>query len=300
MTTPTTRADQKLPIQLTPGDRVGIVAGSGKLPINVAERLLAAGHMPFVALIEDEADRDSVLTSCEHEVLALESFADLVPVMRRHKVTHIVLAGGVDRRPNWRAIRPSFTLLRILPKAISALARGDDGLLRVLVRGLEDYGFRVVGAHEVVPDILAPEGLMTRTAPLKSDRRDLDAALEAALAIGRLDIGQGAVSIGGRVIALEGIEGTDCLLARVADMRDHGRVAGKRRGVLVKCSKPGQEKRTDLPTIGPKTIDGAYAAGLAGIGVEAGSSLVLDFGPMIERADELGIFVIGLPAGTHE
>jgi len=300
MTTPTTRADRNLPIRLAPGDRVGIVAGSGKLPIDVAERLRAIGHAPFVALIEGEADRDSVLTSCEHEFLALEDFPALVPVMRRHGVTHIVLAGGVDRRPNWRAVRPSFALLRILPRAVAALARGDDGLLRILVRGLEDYGFKVVGAHEILPDILSPQGLMTRTSPRKSDWRDLDAALEAALAIGRLDIGQGAVSVGGRVIALEGIEGTDCLLARVADMRDHGRLAGKERGVLVKCSKPGQEKRADLPTIGPKTVDGAHAAGLAGIGVEAGSSLILDFGPMVERADELGLFVVGLPARELE
>jgi len=300
MTTPTIRTEPSLPIRLSPGDRVGIVAGSGKLPINVAERLVAAGHSPFVALVEGEADRNSFLTSCEHEFLALENFAALVPVMRRHNVTHIVLAGGVDRRPNWRAVRPNLALLRILPRAIAALARGDDGLLRILVRGLEDYGFKVVGAHEILPDILSPQGLMTRIAPQKGDWRDLDAALEAALAIGKLDIGQGAVSIGGRVVALEGIEGTDCLLARVADMRDHGRLAGKKRGVLVKCSKPGQEKRADLPTIGPKTVEGAHAAGLAGIGVEAGSSLILDFGPMVARADQLGLFVVGLPPGGRE
>ncbi len=138
---------------------------------------------------------------------------------------------------------------------------------------------------------------MTRAAPSRRDMPDLKAALEAARAIGALDIGQGAVSIGGRVVAVEGIEGTDGLLARVKDLRGHGRIAGKKRGVLVKCAKPGQELRADLPTIGPATVLAAHAAGLAGIGVEAGHSLILDFGDMVERADALGLFVVGLPAG---
>src|SRR5690606_15834225 len=123
-----------------------------------------------------------------------------------------------------RAVRPTLSLLRLLPKAISALAKGDDGLLRALVRALEGHGFTVVGAHEIVPDLLAEEGPMTRTKPQRADWADLEAGLIAARAIGALDIGQGAVAIGGRAIALEGIEGTDQLLARVAGMRDHGRL----------------------------------------------------------------------------
>jgi DUF1009 family protein len=297
MTTPT-RIDANIPIKLAAGDKVGIVAGSGRLPINVAERLIAGGHAPFIAMIEGEADQDPVLQSCDHEFLQLEDFALLVPTLKRHGVTHVVLAGGIGRRPEWRRIKPRFALLAILPRALAALARGDNGLLKALVSGLEAYGMKVVGAHEIVPDLLAIEGAMTKAAPLKSDWRDLDAALVAARTIGALDVGQGAVSVGGRVIALEGIEGTDGLLARVADMRSHGRIAGKKRGVLVKCAKPDQEMRADLPTIGPATVDGAHAAGLAGIGVEAGGSLVLDYGKMVERADELGLFVVGLPKGA--
>ncbi len=299
MTTPT-RIEPKIQIKLAPGDRVGIVAGSGRLPINVAERLMAAGHTPFVAMIKGETDQDATLTSCEHEFLQLEDFALLIPMLKRHGVTHVVLAGGIARRPEWRKIKPRFALLAILPRALAGLARGDNGLLKALVGGLEDYGIKVVGAQEIVPDLLAIEGAMTRAVPLKSDWRDLDAALEAARTIGALDIGQGAVAVGGRVIALEGIEGTDGLLARVAGMRGHGRIAGKKRGVLVKCAKPDQEMRADLPTIGPATVDGAHAAGLAGIGVEAGGSLVLDYGKMIERADALGLFVVGLSKGSGQ
>jgi DUF1009 family protein len=295
MTPTMTRADAERRIELAAGDRVAVVAGSDRLPINVAESLARAGHSPFVVMLAGEADDDPVFSSLEHETLALEEVGALVPLLKRRKVTHVVLAGGISRRPHWRRIRPTLALLRILPRILLALARGDDGLLRAIVGELEANGFTVVGAHEIVPDLLAVEGPMTRARPLKGDAADLDAALAAARAIGALDIGQGAVAIGGRAIALEGIEGTDGLLERVRELRHHGRVGGRKRGVLVKCAKPGQELRADLPAIGPATIDAAHAAGLAGIGVEAGHSLVLDFGKMVERADALGIFVVGLP-----
>jgi DUF1009 family protein len=292
-----TRADAEPRVELAAGDRVAVVAGSGRLPVNVVESLAEAGQAPFVVVLAGEADADPALTSFEHERMALEDVGALVPLLKRRKVTHVVLAGGISRRPHWRQIRPTFGLLRILPRILLALARGDDALLRTIVGEFEANGLTVVGAHEIVPDLLATEGPMTRARPLKSDAADLDAAFAAARAIGALDVGQAAVAIGGRVIALEGVEGTDGLLERVKELRHHGRVGGRKRGVLVKCAKPGQELRADLPAIGPATIDAAHAAGLAGIGVEAGHSLVLDFGEMVERADALGIFVVGLPAG---
>jgi DUF1009 family protein len=296
MTTPTTRISRPL-VELGPADKVAIVAGSGRLPVNIAESLALHGHPPLVLRVRDEADGGSAFASFETDEFGLGEFAEMVPRLKRRGVTHIVLAGGISRRPTWREIRPSLSLLRHLAKALTALARGDDGLLRILVKGIESEGFRVVGAHEIVPDLLAIEGPMTRAKPLKSDAADIDAAYAAARAIGALDIGQGTVSIGGRVIAVEGIEGTDGLLRRVRDLRGHGRLAGKTRGVLVKCAKPGQELRADLPSIGPLTVEAAHAAGLAGIGVEAGRALVLDSAELVARADALGLFVVGLPQG---
>lgn len=296
MTPTMTRADAERRTKLAAGDRVAVVAGSGRLPVNVAESLAEAGHSPFIVMLAGEAD-DPKLASFEHERLALEEIGSLLPLLKRRKITHVVLAGGVSRRPHWRQIRPTLALLRVLPKILIALARGDDGLLRVIIGEIEAEGFKVVGAHEIVPDLLASEGPMTRAKPLKGDMADLDAALAAARAIGVLDIGQAAVAIGGRVVALEGVEGTDGLLERVKELRHHGRIGARKRGVLVKCAKPGQELRADLPGIGPATVNAAHAAGLAGIGVEAGHSLVLDFGETVKRADALGLFVVGLPAG---
>ncbi len=148
-------------------------------------------------------------------------------------------------------------LLAVVPLVVSALAHGDDGLLKVVVRGLEARGFKVVGAHQVVPELVASEGLWTKTSPQKADWRDIEAARAAAEAIGALDIGQGAVAVGGRAIALEGIEGTDAMLERVRDLRGHGRLAGKARAACwVKCAKPGQELRADMPAVGPADCRG--------------------------------------------
>lgn len=295
-----TRTDSPPGLQLGPGSRVGIVAGGGNLPVSIAAHLDENGHQPFVVVLEGEADPTGPLGKYPHEQMRLEEIGSLVPRLKRNNVTHMVMAGEVKRRPRLSAIRWNAGLLAMLPHIVLGLTRGDDALLRVALRYLERQGTKVVGAHELVPELIASEGCFTKTSPQKADWRDIKAAHEAAEAIGALDIGQGAVAIGGRAIALEGIEGTDGLLDRVKGLRGHGRLAGKTRGVLVKCSKPGQEMRTDLPSIGPQTVDGAHAAGLAGIAVQAGHSLVLDGPEMVRRANALGIFVIGLRAGEPQ
>ena len=283
-------------LNLSPDARVGIIAGGGSLPVEVAAGSAGQGYPPFVILMEGEADRLAELRQYEHETLALEAIGSLLPLLRRHRITHLVLAGEIKRRPRLTRLRPSFSLLAVIPVVVMALARGDDGLLKVVARGLEARGIKVVGAHEIVPTLAAAEGVLTKAEPREADRPDIEAGLAAAKAIGALDIGQAAIAIGGRVIALEGIEGTAGLLDRAKLLRGHGRIAGKTRGVLVKCAKPGQELRADLPSIGPQTVEAVHAAGLAGIAVEAGRSLVLEGPATIARANELGLFIVGLPA----
>lgn len=280
-------------VALGQSDRVAIIAGSGSLPVEVAQALDAAGHAPFIVAIAGEANRDMDFAAYAGQTLDPEDVGLLVPLLRSERITHVVMAGGVSVRPRWRKLL-NIRMLPLLGVASAALRRGDNGLLSIAVRYLEGKGFKVVGAHQVVPDLLAPAGAITRARPNQADRRDLDAALAAARAIGALDIGQAAVAVGGRAVALEGIEGTDGLLERMVGLRAHGRIVRQERGVIVKCAKPGQELRADLPTIGPATVEAAHAARLAGIGVEAGRSLILDQAGVIERADALGLFVVGL------
>jgi UDP-2,3-diacylglucosamine hydrolase len=293
MTAPMTTAEVG-GIALGPTDRIALIAGSGQLPVDVAEGLAKAGKPPFVVIIGGEAVDPVAFQPYEQVIVAIEALGELIPLLKRNRITHVVMAGGVSSRPNLRRIKWSLPLLRFLPKAVYALRQGDNALLSALVAHLEQNGLKVVGAHEFLPDLLARRGVMTKTRPLASDQRDIDAALEAALAIGRLDVGQAAVAVGGRAVALEGVEGTDGLLERMKELRSNGRIAGIRRGVLVKCAKPGQELRADLPSIGPATIERAHAAGLAGVAVEMDRAFVLEFAKTIELADKLGLFVVGI------
>jgi DUF1009 family protein len=280
---------------LLPGDRVGLIAGAGALPADVARALAQRGFPPFVIIVEGEGAPAEPLKAFPHRVMPLEEFASFLPVMRAEGVTHAVMAGAVTRRPRLASVPWGLRHLRLLPRAVRALRKGDDGLLREIVRYAEEHGVRIVGPQELVPDLLTSEGCLTKAKPTAADTRDVEAALEAARALGRLDAGQGTVAIGGRVIALEGVEGTDAMLARVAELRSHPRLAGKTRGVLVMCAKPNQVLRLDLPAIGPATVAAAHAAGLAGIGVEVGRTFVLEQAETVALADRLGLFVVGLP-----
>ncbi|MER8613830.1 UDP-2,3-diacylglucosamine diphosphatase LpxI [Mesorhizobium sp. M0435] len=283
-------------LDLAPDAKVGIIAGGGSLPVEIARALARQGKPPFVVMAAGEVDRIADFEPYEQASLRLEDVGSLLPMLKRHHVTHLVTAGHITRRPRLSAMRLNLGLLAWLPSLLVGVTRGDDTVLKLFVRRIERSGIKVVGAHEIVPELVAAEGPLTKTAPRKSDWRDIEAAHAAAKAIGALDIGQAAVAVGGRAIALEGVEGTDGLLERTKQLRGHGRLAGRSRGVLVKCAKPGQELRADLPSIGPLTVEAAHAAGLAGIAVEAGRSLVLEGPATIGRANALGLFVIGLPA----
>lgn len=287
------------PPVLGPNDRVAVIAGNGMLPHNVADGLYRIGHRPLVVAIEGEAVFDAASDRYELMPIKLAHIGTVIPMLKRRGVTHLVMAGGVESRPPLKSLRIRPGLLLFLPKLLWAYARGDDGLLSTLIDYVESHGIHVVGAHQVAPELLAPNQVMTRARPTATDEKDISAALEAARAIGRLDIGQGAVAVGGRAIALEGIEGTDGLLERAVELRSHGRLAGKKRGVLVKCAKPGQETRADLPTIGPRTVTDAHAAGLVGIAVEAGRSFILETAETVRRADELGLFILGYEEGRE-
>lgn len=287
-------------IPLDPDDRIAIVAGNGLLPKEVASGLIAAGHRPLVVAIEGEAYFEEEPSSYDLIHVAPEELGRVPAMLKRRGVTHMVLAGGVEKRPPLHTLRFSPKILLYLPRLVAGYAKGDDGLLRAIVGFINSYGIELVGAHEVVPELLAPEGVLTRAVPTSADEKDISAAIAGARAIGLLDIGQAAVAIGGRTIALEDIDGTDGLLQRARALRSHGRLAGKKRGVLVKCAKPGQELRVDLPSIGPRTVRDAHAAGLAGIALEAERSLILECGETVRLADELGLFLCGFACGREK
>ncbi len=277
--------------------RIAVLAGSGTLPVVLARNIENAGMHPFVVMIRGEADPS--LNTFDHIEISLGQITKLPSLLKNNGITHVVPGGGISRRPSLLDLRPSMVLFRFLFRAIGALSRGDDKLLRTLIGIFENEGLTVIGAHEVVPEILAGTGLLTRTGPGKADLGDIDAARSALQLTGSLDLGQAAVSIGGRIVALEGPEGTDAMLRRVAELRKVGRLPANPGGVLVKCAKPGQELRVDLPSIGPDTVANAAAARLRGIAIEGGKSIVLERERTIAAAEKAGLFITGIEAGPE-
>ena len=276
--------------------RLAIIAGNGLLPAYVAEAARAAGDEPFIISLKGELDRS--WQDYDHAVIGVADFAALEGIFSKNDIRRVVMSGGVRRRPEWREIRPSWKTIGKVPSVIrTLLSGGDDTVLQMVIKLIETDGRRVIGAQEIAPDLLASVGPAGVVAPGKDDITDILKAAEAANALGLLDVGQGAVSVGGRVVALEGPEGTDGMLERVASLRTAGRISARRKGVLVKLCKPQQDLRADLPSIGPSTVENARNAGLAGIAVEAGRALVLEREALIAAANASGLFVTGLDRG---
>ena len=272
---------------------IAIIAGNGLLPLYVAKAAREAGHAPFIVQLRGEGGND--WSEFEHMESDLGGFRPVVMALRKRKIGKIVLSGGVNSRPELLSLRPTLSVLSSIPSIISKLrSGGDDKVLRMVIALFEKHGFEVVAAQTIAGDLLTEAGALGRHAPDGEALGDIEAAAHAARTIGAMDIGQGAVSVGGRVIALEGAEGTDQMLQRVAALRQSGRISARRRGVLVKLCKPQQDLRADLPSIGANTVRLAAAAGLAGIAVEAGRSLMLEREETLRAADAAGLFVYGL------
>ena len=272
--------------------KLGLIAGGGELPIVLAESCRAAGR-PFLVL-RLRGFADAGLERFPGADVGIAELGRTFELLRQAGCRAVCFAGQVER-PDFAALKPDLRGLRSLPAAIAAARRGDDALVRFLVAEFEREGFAVEGADQVQAGLTLPHGPLGRHAPGPEHQDDLALALRAARALGALDIGQAVAAAGGVVLAVEAQEGTDALLARCAGLPAALRGTPQARaGVLVKWPKPIQERRVDLPTLGLATVQGAAAAGLAGIAGEAGGLLVLQREAVVEAADRLGLFVVGL------
>ncbi len=278
--------------------RLALIAGNGSLPCQIAEALSSAGREFRIIAIKGEAD-ERTRAQADTE-LGWGEIGRLYKFLKKTGCRDVLLIGGVSKRPDFTSILGDLGTLKRLPTIIRALAGGDDSLLTKVIRLFEVEGYRVVGIKDVAPQLLASSGVLGKVQPNQGDWRDAELALRATEKLGELDIGQAAIAVGGRVVALEGAEGTDAMLQRCAELKRIGRIRSKgRAGVLVKTAKPNQDLRVDLPTVGPMTIDLAAAAGLAGIAVEASGALIAEKEETLKKADNAGLFVIGIEHGTR-
>lgn len=270
---------------------LGILAGGGILPAQVARAARAAGRDVFIVGLDGFAER-RLLVDWPHEIIRMGAAGRILAALRAHGCQDLVLIGPV-RRPSLLDMRPDAEGARVLARIGRAAFAGDDGLLAAVIKVLGEEGFRVIGAQDVLDTPLAPRGVPTRATPDAQAMADIARGIAVVRALGRVDVGQGCVVQQGLVLAVEAVEGTDAMLARAGQMRRQG--TG---GVLVKLVKPGQDRRADLPTVGPETVRGAAAAGLRGVAFEAGGTILADAEVTVAAADAAGLFLIGLDPGA--
>ena len=266
---------------------LGILAGGGALPGEVAAAAAAAGRPVFVVGLEGFAD-PAVLAPWPHEFHRIGAAGHILAALRERGCRELVLIGPV-RRPSLLHLRPDAEGVRILARIGRAAFAGDDGLLSAVLRVLAEEGFRVRGAQEFLPATAAPAGLLAGAAPDRLARADIARGVAVVRALGAVDVGQGCVVQQGIVLAVEAAEGTDAMLGRCGPLARPG--PG---GVLVKLVKPGQERRADLPTLGVETVRAAAAAGLRGLAFEAGGALLAGRAAMVAEAEARGLFLIGI------
>lgn len=271
---------------------LAVIACGGPLPRLAAEGALASGRQVTVVGLAGVAGENIV--GLPHQMIKWGELGRLFDILKKNSVEELVFVGSITR-PEFSDIKVDWGGLVSLPKIYQIMRGGDDAVLRKIVRFFEESGYRVVGAHEVAPELIAQAVSYSSLTPDEEDREDIALGFQAARSLGSLDVGQASIADGGRVIAVEGLEGTDGLIARAGDMRKsrRWRTSGKA-GVLVKAAKPEQDLRVDMPVIGPSTVEHAAEAGLKGIAVEAGRVMVLDRMAVKASADKAGLFVIGL------
>jgi DUF1009 family protein len=272
---------------------VGLIAAGGAMPFAVADSLAARGIRPVLFAIKGACDAAKV-ERYSHHWISVGQLGRAARLFREEGCRDLMFIGSLVR-PALSEIRFDLGTLRAIPQIFASFRGGDDHLLSGIGRIFERQGFRMVGIKDVAPDLLMPEGNVTSARPDGRSEADIAKGREVLRALSPFDIGQAVVVIDGHVVAVEDIEGTDGLLARIARLREQGRIrvpAG--RGVLVKAPKAGQDLRYDLPTVGPRTLEGAASAKLAGIAVAAGNAIVAEPQAMIAAADKAGLFITGM------
>ncbi|MCY4190527.1 MAG: UDP-2,3-diacylglucosamine diphosphatase LpxI [Rhodospirillaceae bacterium] len=266
--------------------KLAIIAGGGDIPALAIEACEKADRPYFVFALEGHAD-DPAVFKAPHERIRLGSVSQFEKSAKREGVQDVVMIGRV-RRPGMRELRPDAKGAAFMARA-AMKAMGDDGLLRAVIGELERMGFRILAIQDLVTGLLAPEGVMTRRKPDAKAEIDIARGLEVARKLGDLDVGQAVVIQEKLVLGVEAIEGTDALLERCRNL--HRKGSG---GVLVKIKKVRQDRRVDMPTVGVATVDKAADAGLRGIVVQAGGTLVVNREAVLAAADNAKMFLVGI------
>ena len=277
----------------TKNKKIGIIAGGGELPKQLIKACQEAKREYFVIALDNTTEEETV-ENTPHCWIHIGKVSAIIKELKNQNVTDVLLAGRVGR-PSPSSLNLDFGGLKLLIKLSRLDSKGDDKIFSTIIKYIEGYGFDVIGAEEILENLLIKKEVLGQITPDEISLIDISIGTKAALAIGELDIGQAVIVQQGQILGVEGPEGTDRLVKRCKEFHAEGNG-----GVLIKVKKPEQDDRVDLPSIGVTTVENAHNNNLIGIAVEAGGSLVIDRESVIKKADELGIFILGIDPKDYQ
>jgi hypothetical protein len=265
-------------------EALGLIAGGGVFPLMVADAARDKGLR--VVAVAHEGETDPLLAQKVDEMawIKLGQLGRLIKILKKAGVTKTVMAGTIDKKKIFENVRPDLKGLTLMSKL--AIFHDDD-ILRAVAGELQKEGILIVSSAEHLSELLAPRGNLTRKKPNQSEQEDVEFGWKIAKELGRLDIGQCVVVRKKTVLALEAIEGTNETILR-------GGKLAKEKAVVVKVSKPNQDLRFDVPSVGPETIQAMSQVKASVLAIEAGKTLIFDKPVMISYADQSGIAVVSL------
>ena len=273
---------------------LAIIAGSGALPWEAAEVIAPRRKVVVFALAEEATIPDALPDNVTVERRSYGEIGKARKAALTLGATDLLFLGAIRARPDFRKIAGDWETVKLVPRILRAVVGGDDTIVRNVLALFEAEGFRIVTVADAAPELLAPVGTLGRHSPAEHHEADIALGLSFLDAVSPFDMGQAGVVVDGRVVAMEGAEGTDAMLARCKDMRGSRRVrAATGRGVLVKRAKRGQDMRADVPVVGADTVANTVSAGLGGVVVGAGETILAGRAATIAAADKAGVFVVG-------
>jgi len=265
-------------------EKIGLIAGGGQFPLLIAEAAKKQGIR--VIAVAHQGETETSLSEKVDDIIwvKLGQLGRLIQGLKRHGVTKTLMAGTIAKKRMFGNVRPDFRSIQIMAKLA---VFHDDDILRAFAAELGKEGIDIVSSTRYLPELLAPQGCLTRKKPSKVQKEDVRFGWKVAKALGELDIGQCVVVRRKTVLAVEAIDGTD------ETIRRGGRLA-REKAVVVKVSKPRQDLRFDVPSVGPETVRVMSEVKASLLAVEAGKTLLFDKEEMIGLADEMGIIIVSL------